>query len=247
MAKQANGQTIIIQEKRSGCGCGTVAFLGLCAIGLIICAMIYGWGKMELNEIDKRIEFDKLPPANPRAPAAQQSASDAAKPTILPPRWKFNKVIDEMTDAVVFVFETEGTRVGDGLIEYCPRLRFTFKPQTVKQSTRSVIGKFETMIVIESDGLPRTGGDLLLRFDADEAQPWHFTPSTDRHAAFIDDAKRFGALFDKANKLTVRYTSTLNATRTSSFTLENVDRQKFINVAFSELLRKHPRSVTFEE
>lgn len=208
---------IIVVEKKRGGGCGCLFAL---AIAGIVGALIWGWGKSEQREIEKRVAFDDARNSRPATTPAKPPAPDSSAL----PGWRIASRRDEMTDKMAYYFALDGLRVSDGLVEYVPRLII----KAVAKSVDPLQYSTEAVVRIETEGMARNAQKVVYRFGRSEAVTATLKTSTDRHSVFLPD----GALqsLDGAPTFALRFTTTLGDVRTlrfttQGFTLANFERE----------------------
>lgn len=215
------GQTIIIKEKRSGCGCvgGALAVIG--AIVAVALLVVYGIGKSALNDIDKRIAFDEARKSagssRPSASGVDTSASASAPGAF--PAWRFGRYSDPMSDETSYIYTLDGLRVAiDSLVDYVPRLVLQLSPVQFSRSSNSVtLFKREVLVGIETEGMHRDKQPLEYRIDNAEPVSIDAPTTTDRRGAFLPSA--VFAKLDGAKTLVVRFETTLGEVRVLRFNL----------------------------
>lgn len=129
--------------------------------------------------------------------------------------WKTTKVVDEMTDEVMYCIATDGTSIDCGLFSYRPTLCVRIKPKYYDAATDSMYYVHEQFFTIETEGLKRSGDEIQLRFDSSPAEAFVYSASTDRRAGFFCDAA-FKRIMTSTNVL-LRYETTLGSIRTTHF------------------------------
>lgn len=137
--------------------------------------------------------------------------------------WTVEKHIDEMTDVVQYIVWTTGTVVQiDSLLDYTPQLQLRLISPKHKSDTDDIIAKFEMLLVIETDGLVRSGAEVLYRIDNEEAVHEIWTPSTDRRGAFSPHPHMLYKKLKDAKTLRIRYVTTFGNIRTTRFDVSGI-------------------------
>jgi len=218
------GQTIIIKEKRSGCGCigGALAVLGVIVVFILL--VVYAIGKSAADDFEKEIAFDNARKAGSSSPSA--SASTTSAPGVFS-AWKSGRHVDPMSDEVTYIYALDGLRVDvDALVSYVPRLVIQLEPVQFSRSSNSVtLFKREVLVKIETEGMRRGSHELEYRID--DADPATVSANTtdDRSGAFLPSA--IFSKLDGAKTLVVRFQTTLGATRTLRFNVSGFKTSDF--------------------
>ena len=132
--------------------------------------------------------------------------------------WKAETHTDEMTDAKQFVVWTTGTVVRiNSLVEYTPQLQVRMTSPTYLPDTDKIRAKFELLFTIETEGLKRSGAEVMYRVDDKEPITEIWSPATDRHGAFSPHAVELIKELQTAQTLRIRYITTLGDIRTVRF------------------------------
>ena len=139
--------------------------------------------------------------------------------------WTVEKHIDEMTDVVQYIVWTTGTVVQiDSLLDYTPQLQLRLISPKHKSDTDDIIAKFEMLLVIETDGLVRSGAEVLYRIDNEDAVHEIWTPSTDRRGAFSPHPHTLYKKLKDAKTLRIRYVTTFGNIRTTRFDVSGIQQ-----------------------
>lgn len=125
--------------------------------------------------------------------------------------WNTATNVDPMTDEARFVFSTPGEPLEVFSLKYTP---FLCVRVPSNQTDRC-----EIFFEIQHEGLKRGTSDVLVRFDKTPAESWNVTASTDRRAGFFANPSDLLPKLKQHNRLTIRFQTTLQAVRTTSFTL----------------------------
>ena len=218
-------QTIIIKERSSGCGCvgGALAVLGVIVAFFLL--VIYGIGKSGLDDIDKKIAFDEARKSANSTPSATTPATTSAPGAFA--SWKSGRYSDPMSDETCYIYALDGLRVEvNSLVDYIPRLVLQLTPLQYSRSSDAVtLFKREVLVRIETEGMHRGTQELEYRIDNAEPVKISATTTDDRRAAFLPSA--IFSQLDGAKTLVVRFTTTLDDTRTLCFNLSGFKTDDF--------------------
>jgi hypothetical protein len=218
-------QTIIIKERRSGCGCvgGALAVLGVFVA--VVLLVVYGIGKSELDDIDKKIAFDEARKSTGSTPPATTPATASAPGAFA--SWKSGRYSDPMSDETCYIYTLDGLRVKvNSLVDYIPRLVLQLTPvQYSKSSDAVTLFKRDVLVKIETEGMHRGSQELEYRIDNAEPVKISATTTDDRRAAFLPSA--IFSKLDGAKTLVVRFNTTLDDTRTLCFNLSGFKTADF--------------------
>lgn len=208
------GQTIIIKEKRTGCGCVGGALAVLATIAAVVLLILYGVGKSALDDLDKEIAFDRSQRGETSNGVALHAAAAQSTPSSA---WKVGRSRDDMTDVVTYILSLEGLRIEEGIFDYTPRLVFQL-PQSARLS-----GDFsgaECCVWIEPEAIKRTGVVAEIRIDQKPVEKILLMPGQNRSAVFLPSG--FVKRLDGARTLIVRLETSLGKVRTLRFNLGGV-------------------------
>lgn len=131
--------------------------------------------------------------------------------------WRIFEDVDEMTDEVTYILNLKGkpVKVLDFLQDY-PCLVLQIKP-TPK-------GKYlvEVLIRTRTENFSRGGAPVAVRFDKGEPTAEIWSASQDRDAAFAPKPYAILSKLRTSKTMTVRYVTSLDKVRTTSFELSSV-------------------------
>ena len=127
--------------------------------------------------------------------------------------WKIATENDPITDDRQALAYTKGTTVDGSTFDYQPILGVML--------TQAKSGKMtvDAMISIQTDGLRRRSTQVTYRLDSSDAVTVNAETSSDRRTAYIPNPVKFASDMKAHTNLTVRYTTTLGAVRTTRFNL----------------------------
>ena len=145
-----------------------------------------------------------------------------------------------MTDAVSCFAYTIGSKVYviDGTLSYDPQIVF----RVTAAANSDAPAKIELYVAIEHEGLRRGDSTAAIRFDSDPAEDVAIRASTDRRAGFFSDPLPLVKRLMKAQKVLLRYQTTLGAIRTVSFNVSGLDAatKQFTELAAVQVAKLHP-------
>ena len=131
--------------------------------------------------------------------------------------WRIFEDVDEMTDEVTYILSLKGkpVRVSDFLKDY---------PSLVLQIKSTHKGKYlvEILIRTRSENFSRGGAPVAVRFDKGEPTAEIWSASQDRDAAFAPKPYAILSKLRTTKTMTVRYVTSLDMVRTTSFDLSSV-------------------------
>lgn len=135
--------------------------------------------------------------------------------------WEVGSRTDPMTDAVSCFAYTIGSKVYviDNTLAYDPQIVF----RVTAAAKSDAPAKIELYFAIEHEGLRRGDSTAAVRFDSDPAEDVAIRASVDRRAGFFSDPLPLVRRLMKAQKMLLRYQTTLGAIRTVSFNVSGLD------------------------
>ena len=138
--------------------------------------------------------------------------------------WKVETHIDEMTDVLQYIVWTTGTVVQiNTLLDYTPQLQLRLTSPVYESGTDALSAKIEMLLVIETEGLSRSGAEVLYRIDNEDAVHEIWSPSTERRGAFSPHPRNLYKKLKNAKTLRIRYITTLGDIRTTCFDVSGID------------------------
>lgn len=208
-------QTVIIREKRGGCGC---VFIALLAIATAVVWALYCIGKKEDRKIEKSIEFDcarRGVEYKPLDPDVENSAPIDA--------WTTGHQRDDLTDEDFYYIYCDGLQIEEDFLDYTPRLFLKLsRPPRAADTLQSA----DCLIVIETDAIRRDGCAAVVRIDAKPPEQVMLTPGQNRSSLFLPAG--FAKRLDGARTLIVRFETSLGAVRTLRFNLGGVSHHALV-------------------
>ena len=141
--------------------------------------------------------------------------------------WVINEDVDKMTDCVTYILRVDGEPV-----TITPYVREP--PSLVLQIKPAPQGKYfvDVLLRVRVDMFSRHGAAVAVRFDKGKISSSIWSPSQLRDAVFAPKPLDMLAKLRKSKTLAVRYVTSLDNARTTSFDLTN------LNDAIKEVKRR---------
>lgn len=137
--------------------------------------------------------------------------------------WDIVETTDAMTDERSYTLITRSEKLVtiQPYVQYFAGLNIRITPKRIEAGDK-VISKQELYFTIDTEGLKRSGVEVQLRLDKGEPVWETWDPSTDRRAAFSPKANSTIGKLVQAQRLTLRYSTTLGDIRTVCFPLDGL-------------------------